>query len=238
MVNMGYKYLALGGLVRSPTKDINEIVYAVRQVIPEQVQLHVFGVARTNAIPGFRELGVNSVDSAGALRQAWMRTAQSYLLNGEAYAAIRIPEAGKSFRAKNMEKGGLSDQQILDMEQEALASIRGFDAGKVSLSKCLKSLLQYDQFVTSERADMEPLYRRVLTEQPWKKCGCAICQLAGVEVIIFRGNNRNRRRGFHNTYDFYRAFQHAVLHEPSNVLDDLNIHQASLFGSEDGINAD
>ena len=26
----------------------------------------------------------------------------------------------------------------------------------------------------------------------------------GVEVAIFRGNNRNRRRGFHNTHVFYQ----------------------------------
>jgi hypothetical protein len=25
--------------------------------------------------------------------------------------------------------------------------------------------------------------------------------------MIFRGNDRNRRRGFHNTYQFYRRFQ-------------------------------
>ena len=29
-------------------------------------------------------------------------------------------------------------------------------------------------------------------------------------MIIFRGNNRNRRRGFHNTYVFYRMLQKAV----------------------------
>ncbi|MHA7816157.1 MAG: tRNA-guanine transglycosylase DpdA [Pseudohaliea sp.] len=238
MAKMGYEYLGLGGLVRSTTREINEIVYAVRQRVPEKVQIHVFGVARASAVPDFRELGVNSVDSAGALRQAWMRTAQSYLLDGEAYAAIRIPEAGKSFRAKHMEKSGLSGRQILELEHEALTAIRGFDAGTVSLDKCLAALLNYDRFVTSERADMEPLYRRVLKEQPWKKCGCAICQNAGVEVIIFRGNNRNRRRGFHNTYDFYRSFQKAVQHGRSDILDEMNLRQASLFDSEDEINAD
>lgn len=29
----------------------------------------------------------------------------------------------------------------------------------------------------------------------------------GVEVILFRGNDRNRRRGFHNTYVFYQRFR-------------------------------
>ena len=31
--------------------------------------------------------------------------------------------------------------------------------------------------------------------------------------MIFRGNNRNRRRGFHNTYVFYRLLQQALAGE-------------------------
>jgi hypothetical protein len=31
--------------------------------------------------------------------------------------------------------------------------------------------------------------------------------------VIFRGNNRNRRRGFHNTYVFYRLMQRALAGE-------------------------
>jgi hypothetical protein len=54
---------------------------------------------------------------------------------------------------------------------------------------------------------LRTLYNDVLTEKPWKKCTCAVCKDAGVEVIIFRGNNRNRRRGFHNTYVFYNLLK-------------------------------
>jgi hypothetical protein len=32
-------------------------------------------------------------------------------------------------------------------------------------------------------------------------------------VVIFRGNNRNRRRGFHNTYAFYHLFQRILVGE-------------------------
>ena len=41
---------------------------------------------------------------------------------------------------------------------------------------------------------------KVLSEKPWLKCSCEICSKVGVEVILFRGNNRNRRRGFHNIH--------------------------------------
>ena len=67
-VRMGYKYLALGGLVRTPTDGIAQVIRDVRKEIPSEVQLHLFGVARLPAISKFSKLGLNSVDSASMLR--------------------------------------------------------------------------------------------------------------------------------------------------------------------------
>ena len=50
-------------------------------------------------------------------------------------------------------------------------------------------------------------FEETLHDRPWEKCHCAICKEIGIEVILLRGNNRNRRRGFHNTYNFYRQFK-------------------------------
>ncbi len=71
IVKMGYSYIALGGLVRSTTNEILAIVDKVRAVVPESVQVHLFGVARPSALRPFTEMGINSVDSASVLRQAW-----------------------------------------------------------------------------------------------------------------------------------------------------------------------
>lgn len=207
-IKMGYRYIALGGLVRSATNEILTIVKKVRSVIPKQTLLHVFGVARPAALHPFVDLGVNSVDSASVLRQAWMRTKDSYLLEDASYAALRIPEAEKSFRAKRMkEHASLDPATIATLEKEALRTVRGYAAGKCSLDSALNALLDYDRHVTAERVDMSSLYRKTLQDRPWDRCGCAICQKHGVEVVIFRGNNRNRRRGFHNTYVFYQAMK-------------------------------
>jgi hypothetical protein len=124
------------------------------------------------------------------------------------YAALRIPEAGKSFRAKHMlAHPELTDAKITKLEQSALQAVRAYGARKVSLQNALDALLDYDQFVTKERVSMEPAYRRTLEDRPWEKCECSICKSQGIEVAIFRGNNRNRRRGFHNTWVFYRLLQ-------------------------------
>jgi len=211
---MGYRYIALGGLVRSQTRDILAVVEEVRSAIPAQMQLHLFGVARPNALRSLADLGVNSIDSASVLRQAWMRTKDSYLLEDEFYGAIRIPEAGKSFRAKRMQDhASLTDERIVELEQAALRSIRAFARNGCSLDNCLDALLEYDRLVTAERVDMAEIYRKTLEDRPWERCGCVICEKHGIEVVIFRGNNRNRRRGFHNTFVFYQALRRILAGE-------------------------
>jgi hypothetical protein len=96
------------------------------------------------------------------------------------------------------------------MEQAALKAVRGFGERRVALKDALEALLDYDQFVTKERVSMEPAYRRTLEDRPWEQCDCSICKTYGIEVVIFRGNNRNRRRGFHNTWVFYRLLQQVL----------------------------
>ena len=86
----------------------------------------------------------------------------------------------------------------------AMNALRRFDAGELSVDNTLVPVLEYDRFVGDDRESHAELYRRLLEDQPWKKCECEICRTVGIDTVIFRGNNRNRRRGFHNTYVFYK----------------------------------
>ncbi len=227
---MGYSYIALGGLVRSTTNEILAIVDKVRAVVPESVQVHLFGVARPSALRPFTEMGINSVDSASVLRQAWMRTKDSYLLEDEFYGAIRIPEAGKSFRAKQIEShAGLTEESIIRLEQDALKSVRAYAKGECKLESCLGAVMEYDKLVTADRVDMTDVYRKTLEDRPWERCDCSICTDVGVEVAIFRGNNRNRRRGFHNTYVFYQAMQKILAGQDVTFGKSHNTAQQLLF---------
>jgi len=58
--------------------------------------------------------------------------------------------------------------------------------------------------------DLLEAYQETLSNKPWEDCGCPICTKHGIEVCIFRGNDRNRRRGFHNTAKFYDEFSEAL----------------------------
>ena len=223
LIDVGYDYIALGGLARAQNREILPILEAIHPHLIPNVRLHLFGVARINAIPAFRHLGVTSCDSASPLRQAWLGATANYrTLSGKMYAAIRVPPAtDKGLRVKRLLEAGVANLETLQkLERDALKALREFNAGKLGLEATLQAVLAYDELVELPRdgkADLEAqaqrrsrheiLYREVLEDQPWKACACPICQDVGIEVIIFRNNNRNRRRGFHNTYVFYKRFR-------------------------------
>lgn len=222
LIDMGYDYIALGGLARTPTSKIIEILEAIHPHLKNHIRMHLFGVGRINAIPAFRHLGVTSFDSSSPLRSAWLDSASNYhSLLGKTYAAVRIPSVEKGgIRIKHLLETGVPLKILKQLEKDSLKALRDFDKGKLSLETTLEALLTYDDFLELPRnGEVEPLakakrqklhsqkYRQLLEDTPWKQCDCVICQEIGVEVVIFRGNDRNRRRGFHNTYVFYKRFK-------------------------------
>ena len=234
-IKMGYKYIGLGGLVRSPTKEVVRMLHGVKKVIPDGIGIHLFGLGRLNAIREMAKLGVTSVDSASPLRRAWLGGKDNYWsMDGEHFRAIRIPEAGKSFRAKRMVSEGRADGGFVQrVEQKLMKLLRQFDKDKVSVGTVLEALAEYDHLITPDRDGGLDQYRRTLEAKPWKECGCDICRNDGIEVVIFRGNNRNRRRGFHNTYVFYSILQHALNTGlmPDGFLAGRIMGQLNLFDS-------
>ena len=73
--------------------------------------------------------------------------------------------------------------------------------------------LEADTDFTREQKKIDDyieMYRDTLKARPWDKCPCPICIQLGVEVIIFRGSNRNRRRGFHNLWTLRQRIKAAT----------------------------
>lgn len=236
-VRMGYQYIALGGLVRTSTAEILEVLRQVHDVVPPHVEIHLFGLARISAMKTFSDLGIRSVDSASLLRRAWMGTGQNYLsADGKFFTAIRIPEAGKSFRAKRMvDEGRASVSEVERLEERCTSAMRRFDAGEIRVDEALDLLEDYDRLITPDRPATRELLRETLEARPWQQCECAVCRRDGIQVIIFRGNNRNRRRGFHNTFVFYRLLQRALAGEQITFgrTRPTESTQLGLFGAEE-----
>jgi hypothetical protein len=218
LLKIGYDYIGLGGLARAPTGkesekiDVKTLINVVKGVWLEvkkwmqetkrKVDIHVFGVARPQIIPELMKYGVTSFDSASFLRRAWLSAQNNYYtLEGKSYSAIRIPQTERSLRVKD-----IKDEKLVSLEKKALEILRLYDKGGASIDKVMGVLKEYN-VVIKQRPGIEKFYMETLKDMPWKKCPCKICKDISVEVIIFRGNNRNRRRGFHNTWVFYQNFR-------------------------------
>ena len=225
VINYGYDFVAVGGLARANTAEILEVADAIRPYLRADTQLHLFGVARLQALRQFRQLGVTSFDSASPLRRAWLSVDANYHgIDGRMYAAVRVPAISTRLLNDIQKHSSLTDAYVARLrylEVRALNLLRAFDSSGEGLEDTLHAVLSYEAAITGEpsmrsgtshasRRKHEEKYRTLLERAPWKSCPCPLCEQHGIEMAIFRGNNRNRRRGFHNTYVFYNRLKHLV----------------------------
>jgi len=205
LLEMGYEYIGIGGLVQYKSDFILEVLKEIHPLI-KGIKVHLFGVLRPKHLSDFKNLGVTSFDSASFLRKAWLRSGQNYLApNGEWYAAIRVPQASNPRLLKNANLNSFSMDDLKKMEQDALHALIKYDKGKIDVDDVLDIILKYDNLLlryTNDGKNLKEKYRRTLLDMPWKSCNCNVCKKMGIHVVIFRGCNRNKRRGFHNTWAF------------------------------------
>lgn len=205
--DFGYEEIALGGLVPRSDDEIVEIASLVRKRLKRfgkwNPWIHVFGVYRPKVHGQLRELGINSFDSATYFRKAWLRSDQNYLgVDGKWYAAIRVPPTSDPRTLVRLRASGESERRVKRMEKAALKALRRFDDGQLSLERTLDTVIAYDALLSRNEGDSEDMrskYLRTLEARPWQHCRCKVCQSLGIDALIFRGLNRNKRRGAHNT---------------------------------------
>ena len=225
-IEWGYKHIALGGLVRRQDSDILEVLAVVREALQratrgknENIWVHLFGILRPKLQPIFRELGVSSFDSASYLRKAWASQNMNYFTaDGKWYGSIRIPfSTSKAMREVAEQHPEYSNGTMQELEEECLLNLRRFDAGEISEEKVLKNINEYSALLPRKNSsnNFSKKHEDLLKERPWEKCECKVCQDAGIHMVVFRGANRNRRRGFHNTWVFYHKILHGGYKKPS-----------------------
>lgn len=203
LLDYGYTYIALGGLVQYANTDILNILKEVKPLL-KNTKLHLFGVLRPSQMQIYESYGVTSFDSASYFRKAWLRSGQNYITpNGEWYAAVRVPYSWNKNVIERAKEEGVSLYRLKSLEYEALEALRKYEDKKSDINETLSRLMDYDRFLirTSDaERNLEEKYKRTLRERPWLKCTCEMCRGIGIEIVIFRGTNRNKRRGFHNTW--------------------------------------
>lgn len=215
LVAMGYDYLAVGGTVPLKTDQVRACVVAIREAIPASIRMHVLGFARADEIESFTDYGITSFDTASPMIRAFKDANKNYFLPAghgglTYYTAIRVPQALENNKLMALVKqGAVAQEDLVRLERAALTLLRAYASRQADLEETLAAVLAYAVPATlgaplerlpgsNSVRSLEQRYRRTLGDRPWEQCPCAICQSLGIEVLIFRASNRNKRRGIHN----------------------------------------
>lgn len=218
---MGYAYLALGGMVPLASPAVHLCLDAIRRVVKPSMKLHILGFAKAEQIGEFTRHRITSFDSTSPLIRAFKDARANYYAPGKNgslnyFTAIRIPQATENARLKRKAKeGGVLQTRLAQLETRALSTLRSFDRGNATLEDTVVAVIEYnrefllDPKLSAAKNELKVLgmansIRSTLSAKPWATCRCEVCREAGVEVIIFRSSNRNKRRGFHNLSVYYQ----------------------------------
>jgi hypothetical protein len=204
---MGYRRIALGGMVPLKTPEILACLRAVDTVRRADTELHLLGITRCEAVDRFASLGVTSFDSTSPFRQSFKDDRDNYYDLDRTYTALRVPQVDGNPKLKaRIRAGEVRQAEAMELEQQCLRLLRAYDRRDASVRSVLDALRSYEALYDGKR-DRGVHYEETLTDRPWQRCRCGICSDVGVEVAIFRGAERNKRRGFHNLYVFGERLQ-------------------------------
>lgn len=196
--DMGYQRIALGGMVPLKTREILSSLTRIGDVLKSDTHLHLLGITRVESMDDFAAMGVTSFDSTSAFRQAFMDDRKNFHTAERAYVAIRVPQVdGNPTLKRAILAGHVSQKEAITAERETLKALRAYDGSAASRRVCLDRLAEY-QVICGSKKSYIGAYEETLTAAPWTHCACKICRDHGVEIAIFRGTERNKRRGFHN----------------------------------------
>lgn len=230
LVKMGYEYLAIGGLVPLKVDVIKQVLQAIRDKIGPASKMHLLGFAKADHISEFTGYGITSFDSTSPLIRAFKDEKSNYYMdNGKGglnyYTAIRVPQALDNARLmQGVKRGIFHAEDLQKREQRTLQMLRAFDKDTCSVADALDAVMDYSQFLvrgdgssaaSQDRvlANTRTRLQRTLEDRPWKSCDCSICRDVGVEVIVFRGSNRNKRRGFHNLGVYHKHLHRTLANQ-------------------------
>jgi hypothetical protein len=204
---MGYDRVAMGGMAALKTPDILAALRAVADIRRPDVGIHLLGITRCEHLDAFAACGVTSFDSTSPFRQSFKDDKDNYYGQGCHYIALRVPQVDGNPRLKARIRAGRVDQALaVKLEQECLRLLRAYDAGEAAVGDVIAALARYEE-VWEGLPERVAGYEEFLTEKPWKTCPCGLCAAAGIEIAIFRGSERNKRRGFHNLFVFRQRLE-------------------------------
>lgn len=196
--DIGYRRIALGGMVPLKTPDILACLFAINEIRSPTTQLHLLGITRFEAMAEFEALGVTSFDSTSSFRQSFMDDRDNYHTLEKNYVAIKVPQVDGNVSLKRaILSGQVSQREAIAAERGSLYALRAMDRGECTVDEALDAVIAYEEVIGVKKS-YRTYYAETLTAAPWRSCRCGLCETHGVEMAIFRASERNKRRGFHN----------------------------------------
>ncbi|MYB09785.1 MAG: queuine/other tRNA-ribosyltransferase [Acidimicrobiia bacterium] len=204
---IGFQRIAMGGMVPLKTPEIQASLRATKETLRKGTHLHLLGVTRTAYAHEFAQYGVTSFDSTSPFMQAFKDDRDNYYTLDRSYVAVRVPQADGNTRLRKLVAAGEVDQQrARRLEKACLRKIRALASGSAETSAVVDAIHQYSELL-GDKKDRTAQYSETLDARPWEECTCEVCKDIGIDVILFRGAERNRRRGFHNLTVFARRLE-------------------------------
>ena len=219
LVKMGYEYLALGGMVPLSADSIHIALDTVSKKIKRDTKIHLLGFGKIDKIKEFEKYNIYSIDTTSPLLRAFKDKRNNLLMPGKKnylayYTAFRIPQSTENRALMRLIKNNLfSYEEVHKKEKNVLNSLRRYGDEGDNLEETLQSLNEYSKICLTDHTNpykdnsvkLENLhedYKKLLEDKPWEKCDCQVCKKSGIQMAIFRGSNRNKRRGMHNLHVF------------------------------------
>lgn len=201
LMRLGFDYIALGSMVPLKTPDIEAVLRAVCEETSGGTRLHLLGITRLESFETFTKAGVVSLDSTTPLRQGVKEGI--YYGPGGPYLTIRIPQpAFHKELSGGIRSGTLRQEEVDRTERQCRSIMARYAKREATVDETLEILRSYADLFKGA-ADWSQI-RRTLVERPWEKCPCSVCTTIGINVVIFRNQQTNRRRGFHNLWYTHR----------------------------------
>lgn len=204
---MGYQRIALGGMVPLKTDAVLACLETIDEIRRPATQLHLLGITRCDNAEAFTASGVTSFDSTSPFRQSFKDDKDNYYALDRTYVALRVPQVDGNPKLKGRIRAGeIRQESAITLERRCLHALRRYDNGEIGAKTALRALTAYDELCGGEK-DRTNAYSETLEDRPWRRCDCGICDKVGIDVMLFRGSERNKRRGFHNLHVFRQRLQ-------------------------------
>ena len=111
-----------------------------------------------------------------------------------------MPQVDINVKLKNrIMSGEVNQRDAFRLESECLDALQAFGRRRFPRKQLVELLVEYQELFGGTR-NYAAAYEETLKDRPWEDCKCPVCRDLGINVVIFRGAERNRRRGFHNVH--------------------------------------